>query len=119
VEKSSASPLHKSSASGPPPLHPNIDTSKIKDAENAKKSAIAPGYSSGASTPSQLDVSSHSRGSNNNSSKQLLHSSSVLRLDQMIQERKEDGDLQSRMVHLEVPFGRPIEDVYDGIHDGP
>lgn len=118
MEKAPTSPSQQSRASGPPPLHPNIDTSKIVGAQNTKKPTIAPGYSSGASTPSQLDGSNHSRGSNNNS-KQLLHSSSVLRLDQMIQERKEDGDLQSRMVHLEVPFGRPIEDVYDGIHDGP
>jgi hypothetical protein len=114
VEKAPTSSSQQSRASGPPPLHPNIDTSKIGGTESITKPTIAPGYSSGASTPSQLDGSNHSRGS-----KHLLHSSSVLRLDQMIQERKEDGDLQSRMVHLEVPFGRPIEDVYDGIHDGP
>eukprot|EP00586_Coscinodiscus_wailesii_P023805 CAMPEP_0172502342 /NCGR_PEP_ID=MMETSP1066-20121228/159044_1 /TAXON_ID=671091 /ORGANISM="Coscinodiscus wailesii, Strain CCMP2513" /LENGTH=881 /DNA_ID=CAMNT_0013277559 /DNA_START=75 /DNA_END=2720 /DNA_ORIENTATION=- len=29
------------------------------------------------------------------------------------------GGLTSNIVHMEVPFGKPIEDVYDGIHDGP
>lgn len=112
--------MSHTSKSGPPPLHPNIDISKTGSTASLKKAGITQGYSSGASTPSQMDGSNHSGTSNNNnSSKQLMHSSSVLRLDQMIQDRKEDGDLQSRMVHLEVPFGRPIEDVYDGIHDGP
>eukprot|EP00536_Pseudo-nitzschia_multiseries_P003678 jgi/Psemu1/186447/e_gw1.58.97.1 len=27
--------------------------------------------------------------------------------------------LTSKVVHIEVPFGRPIEEVYDGVHTGP
>ncbi|KAL3925767.1 MAG: hypothetical protein SGILL_000185 [Bacillariaceae sp.] len=27
--------------------------------------------------------------------------------------------LASKVVHIEVPFGKPIEEVYDGIHNGP
>ena len=27
--------------------------------------------------------------------------------------------LTSKVVHIEVPFGKPIEEVYDGVHNGP
>eukprot|EP00566_Odontella_aurita_P004014 CAMPEP_0113570380 /NCGR_PEP_ID=MMETSP0015_2-20120614/24932_1 /TAXON_ID=2838 /ORGANISM="Odontella" /LENGTH=1169 /DNA_ID=CAMNT_0000473145 /DNA_START=72 /DNA_END=3581 /DNA_ORIENTATION=- /assembly_acc=CAM_ASM_000160 len=72
------------------------------------------GYSSGASTPgddSSLDGSTHK--------KSLRHSNSILGLDKMIEDRKDEGVLKSQMVHIEVPFGKPIEEVYDGVHDGP
>jgi calcium-dependent protein kinase len=36
----------------------------------------------------------------------------------MIEERKETGHLTNNVVHIEVPFGKPIEEVYDGVHDG-
>jgi len=49
----------------------------------------------------------------------ITQSSSVLKLDEMISDRKELGDLKNNIVHMEVPFGKPIEDVYDGVHDGP
>ena len=51
--------------------------------------------------------------------KALMNSSSVLGLDRMIDERKFEGDLVNNIVHMEVPFGKPIEEVYDGVHDGP
>ncbi len=75
------------------------------------------GYSSGASTPREesIDVSSHSNGN----LKPLAHSSSVLGLDKMLQERAAGGDLTNNIVHMEVPFGKPIEEVYEGVHDGP
>lgn len=37
----------------------------------------------------------------------------------MIEDRREVGDLRQNVVHIEVPFGKPIEEVYDGIHNGP
>ena len=38
----------------------------------------------------------------------------------MIDQRREEGDLRQNVVHIEVPgFGKPIEEVYDGVHDGP
>ena len=37
----------------------------------------------------------------------------------MIESRREEGNLQSNVVHMEVPFGKPIEEVYDGVHTGP
>jgi len=40
---------------------------------------------------------------------------SAIGLDKMIEEMK----ATDCSVHLETPFGRPIEDIYDGVHDGP
>ena len=51
--------------------------------------------------------------------KLLKHSSSVIGLDTMIEQRREEGDLKTNVVHIEVPFGKPIEEVYSGVHDGP
>ena len=48
--------------------------------------------------------------------KSLKHSGSAIGLDDM---RKEGDTLTSKVVHIEVPFGKPIEEVYDGVHDGP
>lgn len=78
-----------------------------------------PGWSSGASTPRRdsLDGSTHSAADGN--PKSLLHSTSVLGLDKMMEERAAGGDLTNNIVHMEVPFGKPIEEVYEGVHDGP
>eukprot|EP00590_Aulacoseira_subarctica_P009483 CAMPEP_0172425552 /NCGR_PEP_ID=MMETSP1064-20121228/32647_1 /TAXON_ID=202472 /ORGANISM="Aulacoseira subarctica , Strain CCAP 1002/5" /LENGTH=587 /DNA_ID=CAMNT_0013168519 /DNA_START=213 /DNA_END=1976 /DNA_ORIENTATION=- len=43
---------------------------------------------------------------------------SVIGLDTMIEERKEKGDFKTKVVHFELPFHQPIEDVYSGVHDG-
>jgi len=63
-----------------------------------------------------MDISTHSVGGRRN--KDLLHSTSVLGLDKLIDDRREEGDLRNNIVHIEVPFGKPIEEVYDGVHDG-
>jgi len=44
---------------------------------------------------------------------------SVLGLDKMIDEKRDAKTMAERYVHMEVPFGKPIEEVYDGVHDGP
>eukprot|EP00957_Ditylum_brightwellii_P067565 5129600-Ditylum_brightwellii.AAC.1 len=49
----------------------------------------------------------------------MVQSSSVLRLDDMISQRKKEGDFKSNIVHIEGPFGKSIEDVYEGVHNGP
>lgn len=49
----------------------------------------------------------------------IQHSTSQIGLDEMMEERREAGDLRQNVVHIEVPFGRPIEEVYDGVHSGP
>jgi calcium-dependent protein kinase len=45
--------------------------------------------------------------------------SSVIGLDTMIDARREEGGLTANVVHMEVPFGKPIEEVYDGVQSGP
>ena len=54
-----------------------------------------------------------------NNPKVMLHSTSQIGLDEMIDDRRCDGDLRQNIVHIEVPFGKPIEEVYDGVHSGP
>jgi serine/threonine protein kinase len=51
--------------------------------------------------------------------KLMSHSSSAIGLDELMEERTKTGDLRQNVVHIEVPFGRPIEEVYDGVHSGP
>jgi hypothetical protein len=51
--------------------------------------------------------------------KSLPHSNSRVGLDEMIEDRREMGDICQNVVHIEVPFGKPIEEVYDGVHSGP
>ena len=70
-------------------------------------SSYRPGYSSGASTPTEsIDGSNHrggKRGSvNGKNPKQLTHSNSILGLDRMIDDRNVEGNLTSNVVHIEV-----------------
>lgn len=86
-------------------------------------------YASGASTPDDRsedgsEGSSESSGRrrsqrNSKNPKTLVHSTSAIGLDEMIEDRREIGDLRQNVVHIEVPFGKPIEEVYDGVHNGP
>lgn len=81
-------------------------------------------YASGGSTPPEFnssdeDEANSSRRSGLPSSKNLVHSTSAIGLDAMIEERREEGDLTQNVVHIEVPFGKPIEEVYEGVHNGP
>lgn len=109
------------SPSGKPPMHPMADTSE-RDNVSGRTRDYVPGYSSGGSTPSiadGMDGSEHQIMSDSAHSRTLKHSSSVLGIDKMIEDRKNNGSLADRIVHMEVPFGKPIEEVYDGVHDGP
>mmetsp|Transcript_9564 Transcript_9564/g.13696 ORF Transcript_9564/g.13696 Transcript_9564/m.13696 type:complete len:981 (+) Transcript_9564:197-3139(+) len=69
-----------------------------------------------------FDGSSHSSSSSVNSrkrSKGMKGSASALGLDKMIDEKRDAKSMSERVVHIEVPFGKPIEEVYSGVHDGP
>jgi len=87
-------------------------------------------YASGASTPeihSDEENSHHTAGSadsrrldrRSSNPKTLAHSTSAIGLDEMIEDRREMGDIRQNVVHIEVPFGKPIEEVYEGVHSGP
>jgi calcium-dependent protein kinase len=87
-------------------------------------------YASGASTPNTSSGNLSWDGSSQEmvgegtvdevlgtrNSKKLNHSGSAIGLDDI---RTEGAGLSSKVVHIEVPFGKPIEEVYDGVHDGP
>lgn len=45
------------------------------------------------------------------------HSGSAIDLENLT--RQKSCTLTSKVVHIEVPFGKPIEEVYDGVHNGP
>jgi len=80
-------------------------------------------YASGASTPNtssgNLSAWDPDDGSNGSApkknTKSLKHSGSAIGLDELT----EGQGLTSKVVHIEVPFGKPIEEVYDGVHNGP
>ena len=75
----------------------------------------------GASSTGETTEDSGSVGSGGGlkNRKCLAHSSSIIGLDSMIESRREEGGLTANVVHMEVPFGKPIEEVYDGVHTGP
>jgi len=81
----------------------------------------ATGASGGSADTRSLDYSYHGKDRINSASnmKTLGSSISAVGLDSMIEARKQEGDLNSNVVHIEVPFGKPIEEVYDGVHNGP
>jgi len=98
----------------------SLDSSGHSIASQPKKinniSLDSSGHSN-ASQPNTLSGSS-SNSSNLGHMRSLKQSSSVLGLDKIIDDRKNEGDLRKNIVHMEVPFGKPIEEVYDGVHEG-
>lgn len=108
----------------PANLSGSSTNSSYHEEEATTEVSHVPGYSSGASTPVEsrsLDGSNHEPRDRTMSGnpKTLAHSNSILGLDTMIETRKEDGEQVNNLVHIEVPFGKPIEEVYDGVHTGP
>lgn len=122
-----------------PPLAPNTEASGLtvtaqnlstRHADYEKRGHFA-SYASGASTPeihsSDDDDGSHGSSSVHSGSqhrrasnpKALSRASSAIGLDEMLEDRREAGDLRQNMVHIEIPFGKPIEELYEGVHNGP
>eukprot|EP00814_Leptocylindrus_danicus_P000657 CAMPEP_0116048316 /NCGR_PEP_ID=MMETSP0321-20121206/29478_1 /TAXON_ID=163516 /ORGANISM="Leptocylindrus danicus var. danicus, Strain B650" /LENGTH=942 /DNA_ID=CAMNT_0003530491 /DNA_START=66 /DNA_END=2894 /DNA_ORIENTATION=+ len=115
------------SAPPAPASTPNVAAdSKHKDlqlAPTALPPRTAPSLSA-SQHKNNLDASLHRsrHGHSSNSLKDkkgmLTSKPSAVGLDQMIENRREEGNLTNNVVHIEVPFGKPIEEVYDGVHDG-
>jgi len=100
----------------PAPTPPSFPVTPITDIPTR-------GISNGSGTSTPLDTSGHSSlslklGNSHHNVKSLKQSSSILGLDKIMDDRKNDGDIRQNIVHMEVPFGKPIEEVYDGVHDG-
>ncbi|KAG7340507.1 serine/threonine protein kinase [Nitzschia inconspicua] len=139
------SPKNNHETKNKPPLHPlaasvsttdqnshlnySDDDGSSDAAANGNRSGRASGYATPSAGTSQHDdniTETSSIGSGGNRSngrrnpKSLVHSSSVIGLDSMIESRREnEGGITANVVHMEVPFGKPIEEVYDGVHTGP
>ena len=69
--------------------------------------------------PTDDEISIHSSTSTHSRVRGMKGSTSALGLDKMIDEKRDAKHMSQRVVHIEVPFGKPIEEVYDGVHDGP
>lgn len=104
------------------------ETTKAGDAPVPMAPSWEPSNISRSNTPTpSLDGSTHSANSSassKSSSKsaragRLRTSTSALGLDRMIDEKRDAKTMSERVVHIEVPFGKPIEEVYNGVHDGP
>mmetsp|Transcript_5770 Transcript_5770/g.11541 ORF Transcript_5770/g.11541 Transcript_5770/m.11541 type:complete len:798 (-) Transcript_5770:24-2417(-) len=78
--------------------------------------AIRPGYSSGASS---YDGSVGGDDIDGEQDMRVSRHSDILALSDLRQEMVAEGDLTKTVVRIESSFGQPIEDVYDGVHDGP
>jgi len=48
----------------------------------------------------------------------IRSSRSLVDLEFVKRKLKKQGSFTSNVVNIEVPFGKPIEEVYDGVHDG-
>lgn len=94
--------------------------SEAKSRTSLSKSHVSGSESTGISVGDASSVGSAGADSGSKRNpKSLKQSSSIIGLDSMIENRREDGSLMTNVVHMEVPFGKPIEEVYDGVHTGP
>lgn len=94
-------------------------TDGTKVVHSRKDWAVRPGYSSGASSfGSETDTEGNETESNLRKSSRSRHSD-ILALQSLRQEIVEEGDLAQAVVRIETPFGKPIEEIYEGVHDGP
>ena len=111
----------------------NSNQSSSSDGDNfdyhggmIKKNANNTNNGGGIGNPNLLRSTSKSNNNNNGDnllssshrrrkSRQLDHSDSRVGLHEII-----SGDLKNpNLVRIEVPLGKPIEEVYEGVHDGP
>jgi calcium-dependent protein kinase len=134
--RAAAAPTPAAYAETPPPSARMIMLNDVEALPDNGTSAPPRGrflsYASGASTPNtssndlaSLDPSNLSDGSDGSGSgggggskknpRSLKHSGSAIGLDDL---HTEGAGLSQKVVHIEVPFGKPIEEVYEGVHSG-
>ena len=114
-------------ASTKPVLDPKSDIPQRRSSARQGKPnewAVQPGYSSGASSLDGSDDDSDHGGSprgsrsKRNGLDRSKHSE-TLGLGELRQEMAENGDICQSVVRIETTFGRTIEEIYDGVHEGP
>ena len=85
----------------------NLTTAKHKGNKNNNNN-----NNNSSDDKKSLDLSSSHR---RRTSRKLSHNDSKVGLNEII-----CGDLKNpNLVRIEVPLGKPIEEVYEGVHDGP
>ncbi len=103
------------------------DNTTVTAGTTAQRGRLGSFHSAGTSNSDDGNDSDHSgsgkrnrngRNSIKGNGHPLIHSSSKVGLDEMIEDRRADGNLRENVVHIEVPFGKPIEEVYDGVQQG-
>jgi len=111
----------------PPPSSPLClspdSAARLRKRDPRKEWAVRPGYSSGASSyegsdagdaHSDFELYDHSSLSIDRS-----RHSDTLALGSLRKEICSEGTLSGTVVRIETPFGKPIEEIYDGVHEGP
>lgn len=103
-----------------PPPSPRVHFPREGDVEvaivgvqRATQHGIQKGYSSGASSIS--DEGEHEKTKPKGHTRDT---SDILRLESLKNSLLTDGTLSTNVVRMETPFGKSIETVYDGVHDG-
>jgi calcium-dependent protein kinase len=115
--KSTASPSpgnsSKETKSPPVRVHWPTDADHVAIAGTKRNSirGIQKGYSSGASSISDEELETERKG-------HTRDTSDILRLESLKNSLLQDGTLSTNVVRMETPFGKAIESVYDGVHDG-
>jgi len=81
--------------------------------------AVRPGYSSGASSYAGSDAGSDDEFRMMDAEMNVSRHTDILALSALKEEMMADGDLAKAMVRIETPFDTPIEEIYNGVLDGP
>lgn len=97
---------------------PNTSSDNLSGSWSGGDNGSSDGGGGGGNSKS-VDTAGSTTPENNNKKKKLYkhkHTGSAIDLENMLNEHP--SSLSSKVVHIEVPFGRPIEEVYDGVHNG-
>jgi hypothetical protein len=120
---SSSTPSPSGSNQTQPKSPASIQIQHLDEPQPKRSSASSNNHHRNESTDSSYysDTETSTNGTNSPSnlhkrrSRNFAHSDSKLGLNDII-----SGDLKNpNLVRVEVPLGRPIEEVYEGVHDGP
>ena len=98
---------------------PNTSSDNLSGSWSGGDNGSSDGGGGGGNSKS-VDTAGSTTPDNSNKKKKLYkhkHTGSAIDLENMLNEQN-CTSLSSKVVHIEVPFGRPIEEVYFGVHNG-
>jgi len=103
----------------------------LKRPQLQKEWTVRPGYSSGASSYGGSDIDDnealsdselygeHALSGGGACGLDRSRHSDTLALGKLREEIANEGSLTGTVVRIETPFGKPIEEIYGGVHEGP